>query len=426
MVQPYEAGPATTPGRFVARVVTSVPRFTIPAMVSAIVWQVGESAVPVVTGAAIDRALATGDAGQLVLWIGVLVALYLALTVAARLTNRLNVHAVQLLQHRLRDAVHRSAPPSRWRWSCARGEMVSTMTNDVGRSNGVLLATMTISRIAPIVFIAISLLALYWPLGVVVLVGTPVVVWSMGRLSEPLSSDIPGAAGGDGGRATDLIGLTRSRGSARKPRRLAAISGQRETVAAERNAGLLGRFQVVSGVATGVFVGGDGLGWLVRWWMGGSASGLIATVGLTQALLPQIQAIVNLSIPNLARSRSAVDPRRARAAWERPPAGGPAWPARPAYGGGAADAGALPDGAVRRVSGARLWVAGRVGACAPMTAPPLVSLTCCSIRTLRTAPMTSWCCWTDTVPAVHAGEYRSRVVVAPHRATLFTGTIRLT
>ena len=101
-VRPYEVGPAATPGRFVAQVIFSIPRITVPAMAAAIVWQVGDSAVPIVTGLAIDRALATGDAGQLALWVGVLIVLYVALTAAARLTNRLNVHATQMLQHRLR------------------------------------------------------------------------------------------------------------------------------------------------------------------------------------------------------------------------------------------------------------------------------------------------------------------------------------
>lgn len=441
VVQPYEAGPATTPGRFVARVVTSVPRFTIPAMVSAIVWQVGESAVPVVTGAAIDRALATGDAGQLVLWIGVLVALYLALTVAARLTNRLNVHAVQLLQHRLRATLSTAVlHPVDGAGRAPGGEMVSTMTNDVGRlSNGVLLATMTISRIASIVFIAISLLALYWPLGVVVLVGTPVVVWSMGRLSEPLSSDIrvyQGLLAATVGRATDLIGgyrVIKGIGAEAEASRRYQRASEETLVAAERNAGLLGRFQVVSGVATGVFVAAvTGLaGWFA---VDGrlSIGGLIATVGLTQALLPQIQAIVNLSIPNLARSRAsaALILDALGAAWGAgPPAGGPAWPggARPAYGGGAADAGALPDGAVEvRVSGARLWVApgelvgvrtdDRTAArLADVLLDPHVADRTDDIVVLLDGHRAS-----ELTP----GEYRSRVVVAPHRATLFTGTIR--
>ncbi|MGW5640941.1 hypothetical protein [Streptomyces sp. NPDC003832] len=99
---PFAYGPETTPGRFLLRVIFSVRRISVPAMLLAIVWQVGESAVPVVMGLAIDRALATGDEGQLALWLGVLVALYLALTSAARLSLRLTAHAVQVLQHRLR------------------------------------------------------------------------------------------------------------------------------------------------------------------------------------------------------------------------------------------------------------------------------------------------------------------------------------
>ena len=41
-VQPYEIGPEVTPRRFLATVIFSIPRITVPAMGAAIVWQVVE------------------------------------------------------------------------------------------------------------------------------------------------------------------------------------------------------------------------------------------------------------------------------------------------------------------------------------------------------------------------------------------------
>lgn len=423
---PYDVGPATTPGRFVARVIFSVPRITIPAMAAAIVWQVGESAVPVVTAAAIDRALATGDTGQLALWIGLLIALYVALTAAARLTNRLNVTALQMLQHRLRATLSaRVLHPVDGASRAPDGEVVSTMTNDVGRlANGGLLATTTVSRLTSIVFIAVSLLALSWPLGVTVLVGTPVVVWLMGALSERLARDIgvyQRLLAATVGRAADLVaGYRVIKGIAAETEatRRYEQASQETLAAAKRNAGLLGRFQAVSGVVTGVFIAAvTGLaGWFA---VDGrlSIGGLIATVGLTQALLPQIQAIASLSIPNLATSRAAAARILDALAGAAPVAPGPGEPAQLAP--------ATPHasrldvsllGATHRVEpGELVGVRADDRTAARLADALLHPLDPGDVEVLLDGHAA------DELPPA---AYRSRVVVAPHRTTLFTGTIR--
>lgn len=72
---------------------------------------------------------------------------------------------------------------------------------------------------------------------------------------------------------------------------------------AKRNAAVLGCFLVASGVVNGVFVAAV-TGPAGRPAVDGQLSigGLIATVGLTCALLPQIEGIVGASIPNIASS----------------------------------------------------------------------------------------------------------------------------
>ncbi|MEV6345661.1 ABC transporter ATP-binding protein [Actinoplanes sp. NPDC051851] len=428
-VRPYPAGPADTPGRFLARVIFSVPRITVPAMVSAIVWQVGESAVPVVMGLAIDRALATGNTGQLMLWIGRLVALYVALTVAARLSNRLNVHAVQTLQHRLRATlslrvlhpVHGRGDPGR----APDGGVVSTMTNDVVRlANAVLLTTIPISRVAAIGFIAASLLVLHQLLGVLVLVGAPLVVWLMGILSRRLSRSTrvyQELLAATVGRATDLVAGYRVikgiRAETEAVRRYERAS--RETLdGARRNAVLLGRFQAISGIVNGVFVGAvTGVaGWFA---VDGRVSigELIAMAGLVQALLPQIQGIASLSIPNFANAHASaariLDTLGGTRTAE-PRSGEPARPGRPE-----------PPDACRleiRVSG---------------TAVTVGSGELVGIRTddRTAARITDALLNGETgevdirlgghpAAALTPAEYRARVTVAPHRTTLFTGTIR--
>jgi ABC-type multidrug transport system fused ATPase/permease subunit len=437
VVQPYDVGPAVTPGRFVARVIFSIPRITIPAMALAIVWQVGESAVPVVTGLAIDRALATGDTGQLLLWIGVLVGLYVTLTAGARLTNRLNAYALQVLQHRLRATLSTQVlHPVDGTTRAPDGEVVSTMTNDVGRlANAVLLTTVTISRIASVGFIGASLLATHWPLGVAVLVGAPAVVWLMGVLSERLSNDTrvyQDLLGATVGRATDLVagyrvikGIHAETEATRRYRQ----ASQETLIGAHRNAGLLGRFQMASGAVNAIFVAVvTGLaGWFA---VDGQLSigGLIATVGLTQALLPQIEGVVRLSIPNLAGARASAarildtlaDARRAA---RRP--GEPARPGDATRQPGVAERDAcrmdvVVSGVMHRVEPGELVgvraddrTAARVAGA--LLDPHAPSDTRSGVTVLL-----------DGRPAreLSPADYRSRVTVAPHRTTLFTGTIR--
>jgi ABC-type multidrug transport system fused ATPase/permease subunit len=423
-VRPFAVGPEVTPGRFVLRVIGSVRRSTVPAMVLAIVWQVGESAVPVVMGIAIDRALATGDAGQLGLWLGVLIALYVALTAAAGLSLRLTVSSVQLVQHRLRATLSaRVLHPVGGATRAPDGEVVSVMTNDVGRlSNATLLAIMPIARIVTIGFIAASLLVTHWLLGLVVLVGAPVSVWLMGLLSERLSRDTreyQALLASSVGRATDLVAGYRVikgvRAETEATTRYRQASGA-ALLGAQRNAGLLGWFLLGSGVVTGVFVlAVTGLaGWFA---VSGqlSVGGLIAAVGLTQALLPQVEAIARLSIPNLAGSRAS----SARLLDVLRGADGPA----PAEGGRSpASASAVPTldvvgaGVHVRVEPGELVGVRADDPTAARLAEALLNPDGDRDIEIRLDGL--------AVHELSPAEYRSRVTVAPHRVTLFTGTIR--
>jgi ABC-type multidrug transport system fused ATPase/permease subunit len=392
-------------------------------MLMAIVWQVGESAVPVVMGLAIDRALATGDAGQLGLWLGVLVALYVALTAAAGLSLRLTACAVQLLQHRLRSTLsigvlHAVGGTAR----APDGGVVSVMTTDVTRlSNAVILVIIPVARIAAIGFIAVSLLATHWVLGLVVLFGAPLAVWSMGVLSERLARDTgeyQALLASTVGQATDLVAgyrVIKGVGAEAEATRRYRRASSEALVGAQRNAGLLGRFIVGSGVVNGVFVVAvTGLaGWFA---VEGrlSVGGLIAAVGLSQALLPQMQWIASTSIPNLARARASsarlldVLPRADGSA----PADRSTWPASaPTYaldvsGEGVhvhVDPGELVGVRTDDVTAARIVDA--------LLRPDHDSGIDVRLGGLATR-------------ALSLAEYHSRVTVAPHRVTLFTGTIR--
>lgn len=437
-VRAFEAKPEDTPGRFLARVIFSLPRVTTPAMLAAIVWQVGESAVPVVMGIAIDRALATGNAGQLVLWIGVLVAVYVLLTVAARLANRLNTHALQLFQHRLRATLSTRVlhPIDERIGRTPDGDVVSVMTNDVTRlANGGLLLVLPVARIAAIGFIGAALLATHWLLGVVVLVGAPVAVWLMGVLSERLSRDTreyQRLLAATVGRATDLVAgyrvLKGVSAEAEATRRYRQAS--QETLAgARRNAGLLGRFLVGSGMVSGVFIAAvTGLAGCLAVDGRISVGELIAAVGLTQALLPQMQAIASTSIPNLAGARASsarildalreAHPTAPRHDDAKRPGGAP--PVRDVP---------TPDTGVLDVSGPGATLRVKPGELVGVRADDLTAARIAdALLNPHTPNETDHDIEVDLdgrpAQGLTPAEYRSWITVAPHRATLFSGTIR--
>ncbi|GAA4722038.1 ABC transporter ATP-binding protein [Nocardioides endophyticus] len=429
VLPPFEVGMRERPGRFVMRVILSAPRLTVPALLLAIVWQVGESAVPVVMGLAIDRALATGDTGQLVLWIGVLIALYVALTTAARLSLRLTACANQLVQHRLRGTLSTGVlHPVGGTAHAPDGGVVSVMTNDVTRlSNAVILMIIPVARITAIGFIAASLLATHWLLGLVVLLGAPLAVWLMGVLSERLARDTreyQELLASTVGRATDLVAGYRVikgvRAEAEATSRYRQAS--QETLAgARRNAGLLGRFLVSSGVVSGTFVAAV-MG-LAAWFaVDGQLSigELIAAVGLAQALLPQIEAIANLTIPNLANAHASaarfLDALRDNAA----SAPGP----EDANWGEVTTVPVLdvvvPDSAGPGVT-VRIEPGELVGVRADDRTAARVLEALLDPRAGGGVEVRL-----DGIAArqLSPGDYRSRVTVAPHRATLFSGTLR--
>ncbi|QFR02172.1 ABC transporter ATP-binding protein [Streptomyces phaeolivaceus] len=424
-VQPFEADSGTTAGRFLLRVILSVRRVSVPAALAAIVWQVGEAAVPVVMGLAIDRALATGDAGQLVLWLGVLVALYIVLTVAAKFAVQLTAYAIQLLQHRLRSSLSTGVlHPVGGGAHAPDGGVVSVMTNDVARlANGVQLVIMPIARIMTIGFIAVSLLRTHWLLGLAVLVGAPLAVWLMGVLSERLSRDTreyQGLLATTVGLATDVVAGYRvvkgMRAETEATRRYRQAS-QETLVGAKRNAGLLGRFLMGSGVVTGTFVAAVmGLaGWFA---VDGqlSVGGLIAAVGLAQALLPQIQSIANDSIPNLAGSRASsarildVLKTDVTAAPEADDAARPVVQQLP----------------VLEVSTPTATIRVEPGELVGVRTDDLTAARIAEALLDPREPGGEVAVRLDGIAAraLTAQEYRSRVTFTPHRVMLFSGTIR--
>ena len=136
--KPCRVDERTTPARFLLRVILSEWPLVVPAAALGIGWQVGEALVPVAMGVAIDRALATGDAAQLALWLAALAGVFLMLSLSYRFASRLMTLATEFVQHRLRAslslaALHVDGPGA----ARPTGSVVSLMTDDVRRTAAV-------------------------------------------------------------------------------------------------------------------------------------------------------------------------------------------------------------------------------------------------------------------------------------------------
>lgn len=422
-VAPFAVRPGDGPRRFTARVALSAKRLTVPAAVLGIVQNVATALVPVIMGLAIDRALQTGEVSRLAGWLGLLGAVFVCLTVAFRWSAHLAAQAVQLVEHRLRSTVSETVlHPVDGRSRQPDGVLLSTTTNDLTRlSTAVNLGVYPVGELAGIAFVAASLLLIHWPLGLAVLLGAPVMVWLMGALSGPFSRSARHAQtllADAVGRATDLVtgyrvikGVRAEEEATRRYRResRAALDG------AYRNVGALGRYLAGSNTIAGVFVAG--VAGLAGWFAvtGEITIGeLIAVAGLTQALLTPLTL--------LTANAGAV------------------WAAAVGSGGRVLDllsspvGDPEPDGAVPAPAGLPVLEVA-VDGYAPVRVDRggLVGLrtddrTATGIVAALLAPRSGDRVAEILVGGVPAGrldpaDYRSAVLVAPHEASLFSGTV---
>ncbi|WP_307796476.1 ABC transporter ATP-binding protein [Actinomadura barringtoniae] len=150
--------------------------------------QVGEALVPVLIGVAIDRAIAGDDGRALVVWLGVLGVVYLGLSWGFRIGAYAGERAGVRAAHGLRLAVvERVLDPRGDREARLPGTLAAIATEDARRVGAVNVALM--AGIAALVGIgtgAVVLLRISVALGLVVLVGTPLLLWLGHLLSKPL------------------------------------------------------------------------------------------------------------------------------------------------------------------------------------------------------------------------------------------------
>lgn len=298
--RPIRLDDRTTPARLTLRVLTGARRFTVPATVLAITHQIGEALVPVLMGLAIERAVATGDPAQLLLWLALLAADFALLSFSWRFGSRLAELGMLVVQHRLRSLVAEHLllrPAAGGRASDQPGVALSLATSDVNRlSTAVVIGVHPVGQLAAVLFGGAVLLGLSWPLGLAVLLGAPVLLGAAelaGRGLRRRSGDEQEAAAAAAGRAADLMagyrvlrGIGAEQEASHRYRR-ASRSALRSTLLARRSEGVFGG---VMDLVTGLFLTGIAVAAALLALSGGLGLGeFITVVGLTQFLIDPLQ-----------------------------------------------------------------------------------------------------------------------------------------
>ncbi|MGW6420652.1 ABC transporter ATP-binding protein [Streptomyces sp. NPDC055055] len=332
---------APTGGLVLRRAIREQRGRVIAASLLGMTHQGCEALVPVVIGVVIDSAVATGSSGALLRWLLVLAGLFLVLSTCYRTSARITEGTGELAAHRLRMQLAARVLDPRGGADADRlpGALTSIATNDARRVGSVAtVLAYGVSAVAALVISAVALLRISVPLGLLVLLGIPPLLWLGHRISRPLerrSETEQERAAHASGVAADLVaGLRVLKGMGAES---AAVARYRTTSrdslaaalrAARSRAGHEGAILAL----TGVFIAVIGMvgAYLA---MDGSISvgDLVAAVGLAQFLLGPFQLLTYVNA-ELAQGRASA--RRIAEVLASPATveGGDAEPAVPAAG----------------------------------------------------------------------------------------------
>ncbi|WP_281180177.1 ABC transporter transmembrane domain-containing protein [Actinomadura hibisca] len=388
--------------------------------------QVGETLVPVLIGLAVDRALAPGDGRALLLWLAVLALVYFMLSWSFRLGAMAGERAGARAAHRLRMALVERVLDPRGGAEDGRlpGALATIATEDARRVGAVNVALFAgIAALVGIAVAAVVLLRISLPLGLLVLLGTPALLAAGHLLSKPLerrSHAEQERAARASAVAVDLVGGLRVlKGIGAEP---AAVARYRATSGASLAATLrAARAEAAQNgtvlALTGVFIAVVAL-------IGGrlAAAGdiglgeLVTAVGLALLLLGPLQ-VLSWVTTELAQARASA--ARIAAVLAAPAAvpAGTAAPPHPVHGRlrlTGVTSGPLDGVDLDVAPGELLGVVA-----APADAAAL--LRCLA----RQADPDSGTVELDGVAlsALDPGEVRRAILVAPHDADLFEGTL---
>ena len=178
-----------TPMRFLHWVARGQWRTLACGVFFGVIWMVSQALFPAAVGQAIDLGIIAEDTGALLFWGGVLVGLGALSALAGAMRHRFAVEnwlrssfrCMQLIGYKAADtgeALPRRMPT---------GEVVATVASDSMRLGGLYdVSARFAGAIVSYVVVAVVLLSKSRPLGLVVLIGVPVLVSSLSLILRPL------------------------------------------------------------------------------------------------------------------------------------------------------------------------------------------------------------------------------------------------
>ena len=191
--------PALDPGepdtRSPARLLLWVGRHQVKTLVAGVLfgifWMVAQALMPFTIGRAIEDGIVEHDNGALALWTVVLLGLGATQAFAGVMRHRCAVFNWLQASFRLAQVVAhhaaRSGPAVRARHST--GEVVATVSNDAMRAGGAFDITARLAgALVSYIVVAVILLSSSVVLGLIVLLGVPVLVLLLGTVIKPLQA----------------------------------------------------------------------------------------------------------------------------------------------------------------------------------------------------------------------------------------------
>ena len=156
-----------------------------------IFWMVAQALMPFTIGRAIEDGIVEDDTRALVLWTSLLLALGVVVAIAGIMRHRYAVWNWLYASFRLAQVVShhaaRAGPAVRGRLST--GEVVASVANDAMRAGGAFDITARLAgAIVSYVVVAFILLSTSVLLGLVVLLGVPILVLLLGTVIKPLEA----------------------------------------------------------------------------------------------------------------------------------------------------------------------------------------------------------------------------------------------
>jgi putative ABC transport system ATP-binding protein len=402
-------------------------RHVVGAAVLLMSYQAGEALVPVVIGAVVDNAIETSDTGALLRWLAALGGVFTVLSLSWRFGWRRAQWVVESAEHDLRLLVADRALDAGGRANGDRlaGELLSIATSDAQRASSLgLIVAYACAGLGSLAVATIALVRVSVPLAALVLVVVPLAMVAMVVLGRPLErrSEVEqDAAGAAGGMAADLVtglrvikGLGAEQAAAERYRATSRAS----LSAALRAAGAAARYEGFTTLVPGLVLA------IVAFAAGRLAAGgtitigeLVAVIGLAQFLVAPFDILARVGV-ELPRARASAErlaavladpPAVAGSGVPEPAAGPPAQSLRGAIAGtvGPIDLDVRPGellGVVSADSETATAIASWIGRHRDPESGTV---------TLDGAPVAS----------LDPDRVRAVVVVSPHDAELFSGSV---